>query len=410
MARITFLSPSQLASNPRLVRNADCLAAAGHDVTVIYPDHLPRFRGNDAALIARARWKARPLDFCSTPGARLRARYARLRRRVAAMRLPDAPSDFQLLRAYGYFGPELAAAATATRAELFIAQQQMAAAPAARAAAACGARLAVDVEDLVADCTDEPVELVRAVEQRFFRASAFLSTMADAAADRIVELHHPTRPPIVLHNCMSLAERATLPPPEQRPTGDVLRLYWFGQTIGPHACAESILRAMPLLRRPARLTLRGANPLPDYVAQLHALAATLGLRDALRIEPGAPPADMVPLAGEHDVCFGTQPGRQLFHQLAIGNKVFTGMMAGCVVALTGTIAHRRLLTAHGGWAFTFGDNDPALLASALNRLLDDRSLLAAQRRRAWDLASSHFNWEHESSRLLAAVSTALQST
>lgn len=109
MARIVILGPNQLGSNPRLVRNADCLAAAGHDVTVIYPDHLARFRGNDDALIATARWKTVALDFCRTPRGRLHARFARLRRRLAE-KLPLS-SDFARNRAYGYFGPELARAA-----------------------------------------------------------------------------------------------------------------------------------------------------------------------------------------------------------------------------------------------------------------------------------------------------------
>lgn len=405
MGRVTLIGPNQLASNPRLVRNANALADAGHDVTVIYPDHLTRFRAHDAAVAAGARWRAQPLDFCTTPVARLRARFARLRRRVASARGTTPLSDFRLERAYGYFGPELAAAAAATNPELVIAQQQVTVAAAARAAAAAGARYAVDVEDLVADSSDEPVSLIRQVEHRFFPDAVFLATMSEAAADRIAELHRPDSRPIVLHNCMSLAERSTLTPPSGRPLIDTLRLYWFGQTIGPHACADVVLRALKCLGRPAQLTLRGANPHPRYIADLHELEASLGLREALRIEAGAPPADMVKLAGEHHVCLGTQPGRELFHQLAIGNKVFTGMMAGCAVALTDTIAHRRLLAQHSGWAFTFGENDFSMLAAELNRLLTGLGLLATERQRAWDLSASTFNWEAECGRLLAAVSS-----
>lgn len=407
MGRITLIGPNQLASNPRLVRNANALAEAGHDVTVVYPDHLTRFRSNDSALAEGARWRSRPLDFCMTPAARMRARFARLRRRVAGAATTTAMSGFRLERAYGYFGPELAAAAMATRPDLILAQQQVTVVPAARAAAATGARFAVDVEDLVADCADEPIALIRQVEKHFFPDAAFLATMSEAAADRIAELHGGDSRPVVLHNCMSLAERSNLTPPEARPPGETLRLYWFGQTIGPHSCADVILRALKHLGRPAQLTLRGANPQPRYIGELNELAANLGLSDALRIEPGAPPADMVRLAGEHHVCFGTQPDRQLFHQLAIGNKVFTGMMAGCAVAMTDTLAHRRLLARHSGWAFTFGENDSSLLATELNRMLANPGYLAAQRRRAWDLGTSTFNWEAESAQLLAAVSTAL---
>jgi glycosyltransferase involved in cell wall biosynthesis len=401
MARLVILGPNQLGSNPRLVRNADCLAAAGHDVTVIYPDHLARFRSHDEAIIAAARWKAIALDFCRTPRGRLHARFARLRRRLAA-KLP-LTSAFARQRAYGYFGPELARAASAISADLYLAQQQMTVLPAVAAARAHGARFAVDVEDLVSDCTDEPTALVRAIENRHFPHAAFLTTMSDAAADRLAELHRLPRAPVVLHNCMTRAERAALQPPSARPAHAPLALYWFGQTVGPHACAEVILRAIATLPFSARLTLRGANPRPDYLAQLRALAAELRIPDALALAPGAPPRDMVPLAGEHDICFGTQPGTQLFHQLAIGNKVFTGMMAGCAVALTDTAAHRRLLAAHDGWAFTFSNADPLSLAEQLTALVSEPARLAAMRDRAWSLATDVYNCETESARLVAAV-------
>ncbi len=408
MARLCLLGPNQLGSNPRLLRNADCLAATGHDVTVVYPDHLPRFRGHDAAVIAAARWRAVPLDFCTTPLARLRWQFIRLRHR-AWSRSARAPSTARgLERAYGYFGPELAAAAIRTRPQLVLAQQQMTLPAAARAAAAVpGARYAVDIEDLVAESSSEPVALVRAIEERHVRSAAFVATMSEAAADRLRETYQLPHLPLVLHNCPSLGERAGLPPPSQRPAGGIASLYWFGQTVGPHACAEVMLEAMAQVRHPTRLVLRGNNPLPDYLARLRALAAQLGLRDAITIEPSAPPTAMVRLAGEHTFCFGTQPGTQLFHQLAIGNKVFTGLAAGCAVALTDTVAHRRLLAAYPDCAFTFGANSPAELAAHLNRLLDAPAELAALRQRAWDLAGSTLHWDHESRRLTAAVAASL---
>lgn len=401
MARIVIVGPNQLGSNPRLVRNADCLAAAGHAVTVIYPDHLARFRGHDDALIAAARWKSVALDFCRTPRGRLHARFARLRRRLA-QELPLS-SDFARNRAYGYFGPDLARAACAVPADLYVAQQQMVILPVAAAAQAHRGRFAVDVEDLVSDCTDEPTTLVRAIEDRHFPRAAFLTTMSEAAADRLAGLHRLQRAPVVLHNCMTLAERAGLPPPAARPPHAPLSLYWFGQTVGPHACAEVILRAIAKLQFPARLTLRGANPRPDYLTHLRALAAELRVPNALALAPGAPPRDMVPLAGEHDICLGTQPGTQLFHQLAVGNKVFTGLMAGCALALTDTTAHRRLLAAHDGWAFRFFNNDPLALTEQLAALVNEPARLAALRDRAWSLATSVYNWETESARLVSAV-------
>ena len=78
MARICLVSPGQLERNPRMVRNAECLARAGHEVQVVYPDYQPSFRSYDANMIAGARWQARPLDFCTTPAARMQWQWVRL--------------------------------------------------------------------------------------------------------------------------------------------------------------------------------------------------------------------------------------------------------------------------------------------------------------------------------------------
>jgi glycosyltransferase involved in cell wall biosynthesis len=390
-----------------VIRNADGLAAVGHDVTVIYPDFQPDFRQFDAGIVARARWQAVALDFCTTPAARLRWQCIRWRHRLAEVLVRRSDRLFWLERAYGYFGPELAAAATKTRATLYLAQQQAALAAAARAAQICGGTYAADIEDLLAEYAINPVASIRRVERLFFGPAAFLCTMSDAAADYIRDTHRLAWRPIVLHNCPSLAERSTLAPPELRPLGETVSLYWFGQMVGPHSSAESVVRALPLLRRPGRLVLRGIDRRHAYLDRLREIAAGLGLGQAIVVQGAAPPAEMVALAGEHAFCLGTQPSRQLFHQMAIGNKVFVGMMAGAVGALTDTIAHRRLLAEHPGWAFLFGENSPEQLAAEINRLLDDSGRLAATRRRAWDLAGSVFNWEHQSTALVDAVDRTL---
>ena len=408
MARICFLCPGQLGRNPRLIRNADSLTAAGHNVMVIYPDFQPAFRQFDAGIVARAHWQAVALDFCTKPAARLRWQCVRWRHRLAEALVRRSGRLFWLERAYGYFGPELAAAATKTRATFYLAQQQAALAAAARAAQTCGGTYAADIEDLLAEYAINPVASIRRVERLFLGPAAFLCTMSDAAADYLCDTHRLAQRPIVLHNCPSLAERSTLAPPELRPPGETISLYWFGQMIGPHSSAESVVRALPLLRRPGRLVLRGIDRRHAYLDRLQEIAAGLGLGQAIVVQGAAPPAEMVALAGEHAFCLGTQPSRQLFHQMAIGNKVFVGMMAGAVGALTDTIAHRRLLAEHSGWAFLFGENSPEQLAAGINRLLADAGLLAATRRRAWDLAGTVFNWEHQSTALVEAVDHTLR--
>ncbi len=407
MARICLISPAQLATNPRLLRNADGLAAAGHAVTVIYAHHQPRFAPYDAAIRAHARWQARALDFCGTSRGRFRWQVARFRSHVFRRAFARRLDERSLLRNLGYFGPELYHAARSVPADLYIAQQQQTVVPAALAARRVGASYAVDVEDLLTENPSEQVTQIRAIETRYFAAAAFLSTMSDAAADYLLQQYPTISRPLVLHNCPSLAER-DLPPPSARPAAAIPTLYWFGQTVGPHSCAEMVLRALARLKQPAWLVLRG-RALPDYVARLHRMAGELGIPDALVIAPPAAPDAMVPLAGEHPVCLGTQPGAQLFHQLAIGNKVCTGILAGAALGLSDTIAHRRLVSNHPGFAFLFRDEDDSALASQLQRLFDDPNRLTQMRETSWRLGESDFNWEVQSRSLVDRVAALFSS-
>jgi glycosyltransferase involved in cell wall biosynthesis len=408
MARITLLCPNQLSSTPRILRNANALAKAGHQVTLVWPDHLERYLAYDAKLIAESDWQSQPIDFVSTPSKRLLGLLSRTRRKIADQLSHHNSSLWLTERAYGYFGPELTRAVVQTRPQFVLAQQQTVLAPAARAARLCGALFAIDVEDLLSESQSEPVHLIQRVESAWLPQAAFVCTMSEAAADFLNQQHRLKQPPLILHNCPRLVERGNLKPPvERNRDSSILRLYWFGQTIGPHSCAESILRAMHLLKKKTMLTLRGFVTVPSYIESLQRLAHELHLSDSLKIEPGASPEKMVELAAEHDVCFGTQPGLQLFHRLAIGNKVFTGMMAGCVVALTHTPAHQRLLDKNHDWAFHFGENNPEQLAAALQPLLDQPNKRLEMQQHAWDLATSTYHWELESEHLVQHVSAAL---
>jgi glycosyltransferase involved in cell wall biosynthesis len=404
MAKICFICPNQISRTPRLVRNANALATAGHEVIVVYADHLSEFEEADREILVGVNWTAVSVDFHRSLGARLRGYRARLRRKVFSLVAPLIGwSEYVLTRAFGYFGPELAKAAAMTRAEVYFAQQQVSIAAAVRAARATRAHYAVDIEDLLSDSSDEPIEIVKAIEAKYLPKSSIVATMSVAAAERLSQQFNLQNSPIVLHNCAASDEAVNLLTPKARKAGEPLSLYWFGQTIGPHSCADTILRSMAKVPFPIHLTLRGTIVRDGYIQYLRDLTKELGIEKSLSIVPGASPMDMIRLAAEHDICLGTQPSRELFHQLAIGNKVFTGMMAGCAILLTDTIAHRRLLESFPGWALLISHENEELVASALHELASSSTKLDDMKNRAWILARSTFNWEKEGSKLVAAV-------
>lgn len=405
MAKICIVTTLHPAANPRGTRDADALAQAGHEVVFAYPRCHAQWLKFDEPLLRAAPWRAVAVDCLGAGAAAWRWRWGRLRRRLWTQPEVLARSKFGMARAAHYVGPELAVLAQAERADLYLAHSHNALPAAHRAARNTGARLGFDAEDLLVDSPEEPVALMDAIERRCLPACSQVSTMSEAAAERLQETRQLLRLPVVLHNVPSLRERQGLRPPEERPMPKLPALYWVGKTIGPHSLADQVVAAMPRVRTPFRLVLRGSQR-ADYAERLAVLAALGNVADRIEFLPPAPPTELVATAGECELCLGSQPGMDLFHQMAIGNKVFLGMMAGAALILSDTIAHRALLRDAPGAGLIFRDGNLAELAGALDAALAP-ARLAELRHRSWELGETRFNWDLESRRLVDAVARTL---
>ncbi|WP_425215489.1 glycosyltransferase [Tumidithrix helvetica] len=436
-AKICLITPGHIGASPRLVRNATALHAAGYRVSVVSARFASKWLEADRETIADAAWQLIPFSksdathlfektaLCAEPktrsatnsreigityvdflgsemSKRLHWHFVRVRRFLSAKLVKLFPTENLIRYACGYANPELAKLAAQESADLYIAHQHFAIAAAAWAAHKNKSKFAFDAEDLLADCSAEPVELMLHLERRYTKHCAFISTMSQVAAERLERTNHLQSQPLVLYNTPRLQESLGILAPQLRSPKQTLSIYWFGQTIGTHACADQVLKAMPYLCKPIKLVLRG-NPRAEYIDYLQNLAKTLNVSEFLEILPTASPLDMVRLASEHDIALGSQPSQELFYQMAIGNKVFTGMMAGLALALTDTIAHRQLFVEASGCGFLFPNQDEKALANLLNPLLANPEKLEAMKQRAWELAQQKFNWDYGSKILLEKV-------
>jgi glycosyltransferase involved in cell wall biosynthesis len=404
--RLCLISHGQPAGNPRLVRDAIALSEAGHEVRVVTAQYHSKLIEHDRRLADGALWQYEPVDLRGNKNWSHRWDYLRLRRRISAGLANWLPTAGLVARGYAYGNPEVSKLAAREPADLYVAYQHNSLPAAVWAARRHNAGFAVDAQDLLADCSAELTKLAISLERTYLKDCAYISTMSAPAAERLQQTNMLCCKPIVLHNTPGLKERNGVRSPVDRPLNEPVSLYWFGQTIGPHSCAEQVLKAMRNLCRPVKLVLRG-NPIERYVKELRASAETLGVGSQLIILPREEPTEMVRLAADHDILLGTQPGQELFNQMAIGNKVFTGMMAGLALALSDTIAHRELLASAPGCGFLFPDGDVESLALNLNRLLSDHDRLQQMKLASWQLAETRFNWEMESKTLLWTIDQSL---
>src|SRR5262249_52977590 len=131
-------------------------------------------------------------------------------------------------------------------------------------------------------------------------------------------------------------------PSRLTPSGTTLpgpSLYWFSQTIGSDRGLECAVVAISRARAKPHLYLRG-SPAEGFLDQLRAIAIAAGVADRVHILPPALPSEMGHLAQHYDLGFSGEPGHTPNNRIALGNKIFTYLLAGLPVIMSAIPAHR----------------------------------------------------------------------
>lgn len=409
-AHICIVTPGQPATNPRMVKEANALAAAGYKVSVICGDFVDWGEDVNRDLTTGGWEIVEAISFGRDSGVIRRA--YRKSRVAAARRLVQAGATATrvLATAWHAIGPELIEATCRCKADLYIAHYPAALPAAAIAADRHGARYAFDAEDFhPGDLPDTPENartnsLLRQIESRYLPSAAFVTAAAPLIAQAYAKEYSIPLPTVILNTF----------PLEQAPSGPTSAgtakpgpsLYWFSQTIGPNRGLETAVDAISLARSRPHLYLRG-RPAAGYKEQLNAKAEELGMNGRLHWLEIAPPTKMVKLAAEYDLGLSGEVGETRNRQCALTNKLFTYMLAGIPTAMSDIPAHRHLQESLGSAAKLFPVGDARAMAAGIDEWLRNAEALHTARQEAWRLGQERYNWEYEAVRLRDCVQTAL---
>jgi glycosyltransferase involved in cell wall biosynthesis len=406
--RICVMTAGQLSTCPRLVKAADALTEAGYDVRVVSARFMDWATEGDRELRRTRSWRWSVVDYHRATGRRTHLRSgARCRTARAGVRLigaERAPLGLAA-RAFGRVHPELVRAALAEPADLFYGGTTGGLAAAAAAGRRAGVPYALDLEDFFAgEHPDDRPDGRRAnalaarIERAVLPGAAFLTAGSAAIAAAYRERYGVSAIPI--HNTFPLP---ALPPALAPSPGPGLRLYWFGQTLGPGRGIEDAVRAMAQARIPGEIRLRGvpAAGILEYLGELAAGAPDLRI---VPLEPAAPNR-MVELCAGHDAGLAAEQAQPLNRNLCLTNKALTYILAGMPIAASATPGQTPLARDLGEGAFLYPPGDVTALARGLQLWAGDRERLGRARAAAWEAARRRWHWEHplERGALLGAV-------
>lgn len=405
---VCLIGPGHVASNPRLVKEADALHAAGVRVRVVYGTSHPLVEPLDAALLATRPWTAVRVPL----GSKWERAPRKLRRRVAAklafggrLRTPGT-----VAWAESELAGRLARAAAAEPADLYIGHYLPGLYAARTAARRYGTAYGFDAEDShVDELVDTPANAgVRAAREWFERTLLPGASHITASSPQIAEVYRRRYgvEAVTVLNVFPLADAPPKPVATPYLRGDgPASLYWFSQTIGPGRGLEEVVAAMGRMAVPAVLHLRGI-PAAGYRERLETHAAGQGAVGRIVWHPPAPPDDMVRLAAGHDLGLALERTDPPNRAICLTNKAFTYLLAGVPVLLSRTPAQDWLAGELGDAGLGVNLADPAGIAAALDYVLADRTTLMARRAVAWRLGRDRFNWESAKATMLDAIDVA----
>jgi glycosyltransferase involved in cell wall biosynthesis len=406
--RICSITPHQLLNNPRIVREADALAAAGHEVTVVAVRKRPEQSAFDRALARERAWMLDRIDIEPTLRGRPLWLLTGARQKVARALWRQARRGAALATAaYCRTCAETRRRVLALSPDLVIAHTQPMLGVACEAARRLDCRWGFDCEDILSEEYGEGIDdeahqaLVRFLESRFIPAADYVTTASPEFGPWLAE-RYGVQDAVYVANAPSRAEAPEAPQPGYPDGRPYLSLYWFSISIGPKRGVEDAIRALPLIDVPVQLHLRG-RVLPGYDRELRALIGSLNVSGQVEVHDLEPPGQVVRAAAAHDIGLVlTQPCCEN-HELAVPNKIYAYVMAGLVVGATATRGHRSVLNDMPGIWFDYPPGDHAELARQIRALAREPGRLRTARREAFRLGQHRFNWELGQRPLVALV-------
>jgi glycosyltransferase involved in cell wall biosynthesis len=383
-----------------LLREADSLAAKGHDVRVVTPSFMPDLAARDERQSQPRNWRHQKIDYLPT-GFRGKARSVLIRsRRRGAAELYKAFGG-RRLGEYSYTTalPEQRRQTLLESADWFIAHAHAALPVAAAAARKWNSRLGFDCEDLLSERQTDPREIVKAIEQNYLSNCDYISVPSKAIGDYLQQ-QYGIEPPVVLYNVFPLELARDMTPPASRAKTRTVKCHWFSQTIGPGRGIEEAIEACGIVGANVELHLRG-NPSPGYDRVLRSLAARHVVK--LELHPQVDHDDLIESMGQFDVGLAIERIENVGAAFTVSNKVGSYLMAGLAIAATDTRGQREVLEQIPSTGFLYPSGKPELLANGLRKWVEDPHALRNAQQASWDSARRRFCWDIQQEKFFNAL-------
>jgi glycosyltransferase involved in cell wall biosynthesis len=401
MKHILLLTPGQPSTNPRLVKEAKSLDAAGYHVTVLY-GHCANWADSYDELIINANPNIEWIQAAGNPDNKKFTYYlSKVSFRIFSFLSNLLPQSIAIntlsINRASFF---LKQTAMHIKADVYRAHSLCTLAIAVKAAAKNKAKASIDFEDHFSGQWTEHSKhynIAKKLEDHFIPGIQFstsASPLIHAAYARQYQLND-----IVVNNVFSSMFAVDVVQPFVN--GDVLKLFWFSQTIGPGRGIEEVIEAMGSTNdKKLQLTLLGSCS-NDMKAHFLSIAKRSGLEvSQINFIKATSEAELFNIASQHHIGLALEINDTLNRRICLTNKLFTYLLSGLAVIATDTPAQKLFISSYPGIGKCYEQGEVSKLAAILKYHLENPDALNGQRLAALELGKNRFNWENESPALM----------
>ena len=451
--QVCIVTSKHVSYNPRVVKEADALAAAGHDVTVVTVCNNNEQALLDTGVMANRMWRLATVA-SRRVGVVESFRWLRfgLRQRIYARILSPLTHRFGVAeRAQGREYPELSRLACSVKANLYIAHHVESLGAACTAARKHRGRFAIDAEDfhsgmfavpatppetyfsvneieiLLTQAESQPKgaeqQRIEYLERKYLPFCDYITAASDGIGEAYALKYNLPRPTTILNvfpketilnsefsildSTAGLLHTSVHHAIEDNSkfkiqNSKLFKLYWYSQVIGPGRGLEDAVKALALMVSPCELHLRGTS-LEPFVTDLNGLATKLGVGRRLFIHPPCPPDDLIREAARYDIGLALENTVEMNRLICVTNKMFTYMNAGLAIIATDTPGQRGIMNQAPDVGMLCRMNNAESLAEAINSLISDPARLKKAQRASRLAAENRFNWALEAKKLLQII-------
>lgn len=398
MARICLISDLHLVSNPRLWKEANSLAKAGHEVTILTVWTSASRRDKDFLLLQYPgiRYEA-AVNLIAGEGSPLLRFYRRLRHRIAV----ECKRFFKLDTAWllGYAPATMIKSALQKNADLYICHAEWGALI-GKALIEKDCRVAYDIEDWYSRdylVPTRPVRLLEKLETFALAKGRYCSCPSNSMADALA-LTYRSKKPSVIYNGFSDVDTPDL---ELMSSYKSPSFVWFSQTIGPGRGLEILTEILRHYDRPVEVHLIG-DCVEGYEEQLkNVFPFTKGHQ--LIFHPSVPHHQLLKEVTKYQIGLALELSYPDNKNTTVSNKMLQYVQAGIKILASDTKGQSEIAAFIPSSVELISLSDKDKWLQALDSLIDRDYDRALQR----NIFLTHFSWEAQEKKLLSLVSAAL---